>query len=240
MSTGRVGIVRRFVIAICLVYPLLAYLGARAPQPNIAAAVVAFAPVLVMLAWLAWPSPHRRALLLLAAALAGLLWLQRAFLLQHYDWAYLLQDAGAMGLLGLMFGRTLRPGATPLVSRFAEVVHGELSPRLTRYTRGVTWAWTLFFVAMCLLSITLFLALPLATWALYANAASPLLVLAMFVAEYLVRLRAIPRHERTGPIESVRAYVRYGMAASAPDGTAARRLGAAAAESLSTPSAKQI
>ncbi len=227
------------IAMLCVAYPLLTYLGARSPQPNVAAAIVAFAPILVMLAWLTWQSPQRLALSLLAAVLAAVLWAQRAFLLQHYDWAYLLQYAGAMGLLGFMFGRTLRPGSTPLVSRFAEVVHGDLSPRLVRYTRGVTWAWTLFFATTCLLSIALFLTMPLATWALLANGVSPLLVLAMFVAEYLVRLRAIPPHERTGPIEAVRAYARYSMAAAAPGGKAARPRVATTAESFVTPSTKR-
>jgi uncharacterized membrane protein len=232
VSTKRVGVVRGIVIAIlCVAYPLLTYLGARSPQPNVAAAIVAFAPILAMLGWLTWQSPQRLALSLLAAVLAAVMWAQREFLLQHYDWAYLLQYAGTMGLLGFIFGRTLRPGFKPLVSRFAEVAHGGLSPRLARYTRGVTWAWTLFFAAMCLLSIALFLTMPLATWALLANGMSPLLVLTMFVAEYLVRLRAIPPHERTGPIEAVRAYARYSMAAAAPGSTAVRPPVATTAES---------
>ena len=212
MTATRSGVLRNIaIVALCVAYPLLDYLGARTPQPNVPAAIVAFVPLLGMLGWQLWQSAHRLALSLFAVLLLWLLWEQRALLLLHYDWAYLLQHAGVMGLLAVMFGRTLRPGSLPLVSRFAQLAHGTLAPDTARYTRGVTWAWTLFFAGVALISLTLFLTTPLPTWALFANLLSPLLMLGMFVVEYLVRLRTLPAHERAGPIEAVRAYARYRM-----------------------------
>uniref|UniRef100_E6PKV0 Transmembrane protein n=1 Tax=mine drainage metagenome TaxID=410659 RepID=E6PKV0_9ZZZZ len=238
MIATRSGFLRGAVAAaLCVAYPLLAYLGARAPQPNIPAAIVAFAPLLALLGWLVWQSAHRFAVLLLAVPSAWLLWNQRTVMLQHYDWAYLLQHAGTLGLLAFMFGRTLRPGSTPLVSRFAQIAHGSISARVARYTRGVTWTWTLFFAAMTLSSLVLFVATPLPTWALFANLLSPLLVLALFVAEYLVRLRALPAHERTGPIEAIRAYARYSVETATRRDAA--RAQAAAADPFATPSAER-
>lgn len=225
------------IAAVCVAYPMLTYLGARAPQPNVPAAIVAFVPLLALLGWLLWQSSHRLVLSLLGAMLAWLLWQQREVLLQHYDWAYLLQHAGAMALLAVIFGRTLRTGRTALVTRFAEVAHGSISPRVARYTRGVTWAWTFFFATMVLTSLLLFVATPLPTWALFANMLSPLLVLALFVVEYLVRLRTLPAHERTGPIEALRAYARYSMQ-TANQGSTTRAL-ASAPEPLVAPSAEQ-
>ena len=139
----------------------------------------------------------------------ALLWAQRVWLLQHYGLAYLAEHAGMMTFLAWVFGRTLQQGRTPLVTRFALMAHDSVSPRILRYTRGVTLAWTLFFGLMASSSLLLFIALPLSRWALFANVASPLLLLVMFVAEYLVRLSAIPADERVGPIEAFRAYMRY-------------------------------
>ncbi|OYV39513.1 MAG: hypothetical protein B7Z83_02380, partial [Thiomonas sp. 20-64-5] len=83
------------------------------------------------------------------------------------------------------------------------------SPLVARYTRSVTWAWTLFFCLMACSSVLLFAATPLSIWAIFANVASPLLLLSMFVAEYLVRRRRVPAEERAGPIEAFRSYLRY-------------------------------
>ena len=42
-----------------------------------------------------------------------------------------------------VFATTLRHGATPLISAFALRVHRTVTPELLRYTRQVTWAWSL-------------------------------------------------------------------------------------------------
>ena len=139
MITTRSGFPRgALVVMLCAAYSLLAYLGARASQPNVAAAIVAFAPLLALLGWMVWQSLHRLPVLLLAVPSIGLLWSQRTVLLQHYDLAYLLQHAGTLGLLAFMFGRTLRSGSTPLVSRFAEIAHGSISARVARYSVETT------------------------------------------------------------------------------------------------------
>lgn len=196
--------------ALCGAYPLLSFIGARLPQPNPLGAAVAFAPPLLMLIWLAWQSPRRALPLGLAGIGLALLWTWRSLLLRHYDLAYLLQHAGSMLLLAWLFGRSLIGGGTPLVTRFAQLAHGDaVSHRILRYTRGVTWAWTAFFGLMALGSLFLFVATPLSAWVVFANAWTPALVIAMFLAEYLVRLRMIPAAERAGPIEAIRAYALY-------------------------------
>ncbi|NNU42808.1 hypothetical protein [Ramlibacter montanisoli] len=63
-------------------------------------------------------------------------------------WLYLAQHAGVHLALAIGFGSTLRRGAEPLISALARRVHGSLSPAMERYTRQVTLAWTLYFVAM--------------------------------------------------------------------------------------------
>ena len=67
-------------------------------------------------------------------------------------------------------------------------------------------AWTIFFVAMCVVSTALFVFAPIAAWSLFANLLTPALVAAMFGVEYLIRLRVLPRLEHRGLIESVRVF----------------------------------
>ena len=175
-------------------YAWLAYRSAGQAAPSLFGAALGFAPLIALALWLAWQSPLRLPLLALLGLAATLGWAHADLLLTHYRWAYLAQHAGAMMLFGVMFGRTLLPGQEPMVTRFARHTHASLSPRVARYTRGVTWAWTLFFAAMALASPALFATVPPRVWALFAEGLTPLLVLALFVAEYLVRLRALPAH----------------------------------------------
>jgi len=213
----RAGVLRGALIGVlCVAFPVMSFIGARLPQPNPIGAVVAFAPSLLMLTWLAWQSPRRLLLLALIALLLAILWDQRALLLRHYALAYLAEHAGMMALLAWVFGRTLSGGQTPLVTRFALLAHGALSALVTRYTRSVTWAWTLFFSLMAGSSLLVFATTPLSVWAVFANVASPLLVLGMFVAEYLVRLRTVPADQRAGPIQAFRSYLRYNAHRKAP------------------------
>ena len=68
---------------------------------------------------------------------------------------YLLQYLALHAALGALFARTLRPGHEPLVTRLARAVHGELPAPIMRYTRAVTFAWTLFFAAMGLMVVAI-------------------------------------------------------------------------------------
>ena len=49
--------------------------------------------------------------------------------------------------LALLFGRSLRPGSTPVATRLALYLHTTLSLRRATYTRDVTSMWLLYFVA---------------------------------------------------------------------------------------------
>ena len=97
--------------------------------------------------------------------------------------------------LMILFGRTLRPGVTPLVARVAALWRGTLDEALARYTRRVTIAWTVFFAIMALESIALALFAPLHVWSLFTNLVNYLLVLLFFLFEYRLRILCLPRHE---------------------------------------------
>ena len=100
------------------------------------------------------------------------------------------------GLLA-SFALTLRPGRKPLITAMALRMHGDISAEIAAYTRKVTIAWSMFFAGQLALSITLFCFAPLTAWSFFVNILDIPLVVAMFAAEYMVRLRCLrdpPRH----------------------------------------------
>jgi len=204
------------IAAFCIGYAVLSHLAAADPHPDLLDAAVAMATPLALAFALAWRSPQRAWMLLLCLAGCAALYAASGWLVQHFNWVFLLQHAGVHGLLGLTFGRSLRAGHVPLVSRFAAIVHGELSPALTRYTRQVTWAWTLYFVVMTVLSLLLFRLAPVAVWSVFANLLNLPLLILMFSAEYGARLWLLPPADRTGPLEAIRAYRQASSGAAPP------------------------
>ncbi len=168
-------------------------------------AAVALTPLTLfalILAW-RWAPP---AAILFAAAIALLLRFVWPILEKNFSLFYLLQETCVYTLLGLTFGRSLGGGQIALCTRFADQLHGPLSPREVRYTRRVTAAWTLFFFATTAISVLLFVAAPLRIWSIYINFCVLPLVCAMFVGEYLVRRRVLPQVTRASLMDTVRIY----------------------------------
>lgn len=149
-----------------------------------------------------------------AAILAAAVW---PTLQQNVAAVYFAQHVGMNGALGLFFGQSLLPGREPLCTHFASLAHDEVSPRLARYTRQVTVAWTLFFAGMVAVSTLLFALAPMAAWSLFANLLTLPLVGAMFVAEGAVRRLKLPPEERLGILATIAAY-RQAMALRAARG----------------------
>jgi uncharacterized membrane protein len=187
-------------------YSVLAHLAAADPHPDLFDAAVAMAPPLALGAMLAWRSAQRPWMLLLLLAACAALALGSHWLVQHFNWVFLLQHAGMQALLGLAFGRSLRAGEVPMVSRFARIIHGGLSPALTRYTRQATWAWTFYFAAMTTLSLLLFWLAPVVVWSTFANLLNLPLLILMFTAEYAARLFLLAPADRAGPLDALRAW----------------------------------
>jgi uncharacterized membrane protein len=121
---------------------------------------------------------------------------------------YLAQHMGVHLFLAFGFGSTLRAGRTPLITTLASRVHERFTPAMAVYTRKVTLAWTLYFVAMAALSLALYAFAAFERWALFANLLTPLAVVAMFGGEYLLRYRLHPEFERTTVADAIRSYMR--------------------------------
>ena len=112
-------------------------------------AALALTPMSVALALGLWRLPSRwLGALAGAAVLAGVVgaW---PFLKGQVALLYYVEHLGVYLLLAVFFGRTLRGPDESLVTQMARLVHGGvLSARQLVYTRGVTIAWSLFFLAM--------------------------------------------------------------------------------------------
>src|SRR5690606_33016828 len=106
------------------------------------------------------------------------------------------------------FGRTLRPGRVPLITRIAAAMEAcepaELAPRLQHYTRRLTLAWAVLLGALALADgVLAMIAVPdgllvrlgqpplvsvsQQTWSWFANVLDCGIIGAFFIGEYLLR-----------------------------------------------------
>jgi uncharacterized membrane protein len=168
--------------------------------------ILALAPMLTLGLVLTWR--WRGALLtLLAAAGVGLVcryfWPQ---LTRNFPLVYLIQQLGFHGLMAATFGLSLLRGRVPLCTQLADKVHGPLGVAELRYTRQVTAAWTIFFLANAAVTLLLYALAPLRIWSMFVNFASLPLIGLMFAAEYAVRRRVLNQVETGGLIATLRVY----------------------------------
>jgi uncharacterized membrane protein len=104
--------------------------------------------------------------------------------------------------LAWVFGRTLAGNSTPLVSRFAEFEQGgALTPELARYTRRLTWVWTLFLIALAAVSAWLSAGGDREAWSWFTNFASYLLIGALFAGEYAWRRIRFRNYRHDSPLK---------------------------------------
>ena len=112
------------------------------------------------------------------------------------------------GSLLLLFGRSLRPGNAPLATAMAARLRGTLTPAIMAYTRNVTKAWCVFFIAQVALSGALLLLAPRSVWSLFVNVLDGPSVLAMFAGEYALRRWRFRDERHISPFETVRSFAR--------------------------------
>ena len=194
------------IAALLIGYPLLAHYTNQSGHSGNLGAAVAIAPVLLIALVLAWRSARR--FLMLSGLLLACIALSAAWpaLENHFGLVYWLQHVGMQLILLMTFGRTLIAGRQPLCTRFAEMLHGPLTPQHAIYARQVTVAWTLFFAAMAVASSLLFFLAPLATWSVFSNFLTLPLVALMFIVEYRVRRSVLPDVPPAHILDAVRAY----------------------------------
>ena len=213
------------IVAGVVAYPVLAHYSAATSAattwPSLGVAV-SLAPSLAILLWLAWRSPKRPLMLLLCVVMGGVLGVFWGVLQRNFSWVYFLQHVGTNVMLAAVFGSTLVRGRQPLVTKLAEAVHrSSLAPEVLRYTRQVTLAWTLFFLAVSLVSGVLFCCASTKAWSVFANFLTFPLILLMFAVEYAVRLRKLPNLEKHSIMDGVRAF--WNKPATLPDAPSSSR-----------------
>ena len=96
-------------------------------------------------------------------------------------------------LLGI-FGATLLPGKTPLVTAIGEAARGTLDVSMRQYTRRVTWIWTLTFIFLTTEAIILTLLDHELAWSWLINVVNPALLVTIFVGEFIYRKHRFPNH----------------------------------------------
>ncbi len=175
--------------AACLV---LAYLSSSGRLPPLLSVGIALTPLLAGAIALSWRSRLRWAVLLGVVALVVAAALQLDRLAQHVSALWFVQHVAGHAMLALVFGRTLLPGEMPLATRIAQAVLPSMPPAVVQYSRGVTLAWTIYFVTMAVVSVALYFGSSTAVWSTFATAVSGPLVALMFVLEFAVRRCVLP------------------------------------------------
>ncbi|MEJ2619949.1 MAG: hypothetical protein P8163_06710 [Candidatus Thiodiazotropha sp.] len=141
----------------------------------------------------------------MAIALGGIAWL----IIEKPDMIKLLQlpPIAINGSLFTLFTMTLLPGQTPLITRFAELMHKDernLNDYERFYTRRVTLFWSGMFAFLTVESALLAQFADQETWSLFTNFVNYLLVIAGLLIEYRIRERKLPHLEHPGFLNFVR------------------------------------
>ena len=170
----------------------LAYFSSSGRLPPLLSVGIALTPLLAGAVALSWRSRLRWPVLLAAVALVVAAALQLDRLAQHVSALWFVQHVAGHAMLALVFGRSLLPGKVPLTTRIARAVLPSMPQAVVRYSRGVTLAWTIYFVAMAAASVAIYFGSSTAVWSTFATAVSGPLAALMFVLEFAVRRCVLP------------------------------------------------
>lgn len=206
LRLGRYALIALLTVAY---YVLIYYAAVSTAHPKLSL-LLALVPVAIIITLVFWGSTYRYWILGSGALGVAVLWLLLGErIAENYMWFYLFQHAGINAGLALFFGVTLFGERTPLITRFAAIVHEEMTPGQVVYTRKVTIAWAVFFLVTGLISVGLFVFTPVEVWALFANVLYPPLLVLMFAVEYMVRVRVLPDIKHVSLADTFRISSRY-------------------------------
>ena len=111
--------------------------------------------------------------------------------------------------LCVVFGSTLRPGRTALITRIARAARPSLSDEIARHTRLLTWLWTLLFAAMVGTSLVLLLVGRMDWWSLQTNLLNYLACATLFVGDFFYRRARFPDEPHMGFVDYMRVASGY-------------------------------
>lgn len=124
----------------------------------------------------------------LALASASLYWADAVFIVVYVP------PLAAFAFMAYFFHRTLRDGVEPLITRVARKEHPDLPVEMARYTRTLTWVWSLCFVLLLLIALVLAPLLPLDLWSRWIHGLGYGVPSILFLGEYAYRHRRFPNH----------------------------------------------
>jgi uncharacterized membrane protein len=190
METRSPG--RRYAIFVAIAWCLLVsgYLAASATGQRGAALVFAAAIAGAVTAAAGWPRAGFA--LGLALAAAGLQWPGAVAFLGYVP------PFAAFAFMGWFFGRTLRAGREPLITRVARREHADLPAELARYTRGLTIAWVLCFASLFAVALILASLLAYENWSRWVQGLGYVLPVLLLFGEYGYRRVALRRYPHAG------------------------------------------
>lgn len=170
-------------------------------------ALLEFAAIIILGVFVLWPFLRRRNLVAWFSLLGVMALTGFAVLRQHQVLLSFLPQVLICMMFLLIFGRTLRPGSMPLITRISTDMRQGQSEVPLRYTRGLTWAWTLIFALLALEGLVLgLLASP--GWVLKVNVLTWLLIGAFVACEYQYHSRRYPNPLERGFLDFARGLTR--------------------------------
>lgn len=201
-------------LVLAVAFLALGYVAGTSDRPPALAVIASFVPMFAIAAAAGWqlPRPWRWFALAGLAFAAGLgLWFMTE-LTAHVALMYFIQHFGAMVLLTFTFGSTVwgQPEEALCSRVAAKVLVGEADAAYMRYTWRVTIAWTIFFAVTGIVGLVLYVAQAMGAWAVWTMVATPVLVGAMFVVEYGVRVITLPNRPHMSIVQTIRAYRQHG------------------------------
>lgn len=190
--------------ALVIGYAALSHYGASSPDAKGLGAALSIGPILLIGVILVWRWAQPAAALLIAALLCALLYHYWPAVERNYEWADLVQQCGAYGLIALSFARSLLAGRVPLCTLLAGKMHGALTPAETAYMRRATQAWCIFYGLLSAAILVLFFVVSVRHWSLFVNFAAFGLMILMGLVDHAVRRRVLPRHPGGGIFAVIR------------------------------------
>jgi uncharacterized membrane protein len=184
-----------FGVLLLVCYPMAVYFALAANRPGLAIALC-----LLSLAVLAMAAPRRWRLV--AIALLALVALVAFMSGWGTQLSYMPPVVINLGLAA-WFGMTLRVGNEPVISSFARIERGPLPPDLVAYTRRLTLVWTLFFLAMAVVSAALAALPSAAIWAWFTTFGNWICVVALFLGEHVYRRRRFAHYPHASPMRVI-------------------------------------
>ena len=196
------------IAAVLLIYALLVHHVNTSDQASALGAMVALAPILLLIITYALNTKSRLAGICTLLIFFAIAWATWPLIKTHTGLIFWMLDIGLMSALLMTFAQSLFFGRKPLCVHFAEIINGgALPPDHESYARKVTVAWAVFFAAMIITSTLLFFFSSLAIWSFFVNFLTLPLVAVMFVAEFMLRKRLLADLPTSHVLDAVQAYL---------------------------------